>query len=230
MNNLTAYERLLTLPLFQGMNQEKLTLLLEKCPFEFSTYQDGETIIEMGEVCSKFYFVYLGRVVSTLTNNEGSLTIVEELSAPNIISPIYLYGRNRNQPSRICAKGEAHILTVPRESLTKMVQLEPIVLLNLLNIITTRSQLAFTNLLSLPEGNCSSKLAFWLLNLTHKGGEHIQVRCKTATLARLLGSTIPTMEATLKEWEQLKYISSLTGTSFKMTDRRAVDQLFQNNE
>ena len=44
----SIFEILMDLPLFQGVSREKLSELIEKTPFHFLKYADGEQIIASG--------------------------------------------------------------------------------------------------------------------------------------------------------------------------------------
>ena len=55
------FDKLLHLPLFQGVTQERLRDVIEKIPFHFLKYRKGERILDSGDPCTHVRFVVSGR-------------------------------------------------------------------------------------------------------------------------------------------------------------------------
>ena len=56
------FEQLMQLPLFQGVSNERMTSLVEKLPFHFLKFHDGDTIISAGDECTHIRFIVSGSV------------------------------------------------------------------------------------------------------------------------------------------------------------------------
>ena len=60
----SIFEILMDLPLFQGVSREKLSELIEKTPFHFLKYSDGEAIAAAGDSCTRIRFIISGEAVA----------------------------------------------------------------------------------------------------------------------------------------------------------------------
>ena len=58
----SMYEILMDLPLFQGVSRDKLSELIEKTPFHFLKYSNGQEIIAANSNCTHMKFIISGKV------------------------------------------------------------------------------------------------------------------------------------------------------------------------
>ena len=79
---ITMYDNLLLLPLFQGLSKNNLTTIIEKVKFHFHTYEEGETIIRQGDDCRQLCFLMNGEVTAQITDPTHGFSITEVLEAP----------------------------------------------------------------------------------------------------------------------------------------------------
>ena len=54
------YQQLMQLPLFQGVSTDKITSLVEKLPFHFLKFRNGEQIFAAGDQCTHMRFIVSG--------------------------------------------------------------------------------------------------------------------------------------------------------------------------
>ena len=87
------FDKLLTLPLFQGISKQSLSQLVEKYPCHFLKYTKGDTIIEHGDVCTHMRFVVSGSVNVVIESSKTKVELSQTLDAPEVIAPDYLFGR-----------------------------------------------------------------------------------------------------------------------------------------
>ena len=71
----SIFEILMDLPLFQGVSREKLSELIEKTPFHFLKYTDGEQIIIPGDTCSHIKFIISGAAIVETSSDQRRVTI-----------------------------------------------------------------------------------------------------------------------------------------------------------
>ena len=149
----SMYDVLLQLPLFQGVSRAKISELIEKTKFHFLKYKSGEQIVSKGEECTHLKFLISGCVRSEMVNKSGKIRVSEVLCAPNVLSPNHLFGRNTNYPSDLYAVEETGIMQIDKQTFIRIMQDESIILINLLNIISRRSQKSVETFLALSSGN-----------------------------------------------------------------------------
>ena len=83
---MTMYDNLLQLPLFQGLCKDDFTSIIERVKFHFLTLKDGETIARQGDACRRLVFLLNGSISAYTTDDDHNFTLSETISAPYIIA------------------------------------------------------------------------------------------------------------------------------------------------
>ena len=174
----SMYDVLLQLPIFQGVSRNKISELIEKMKFHFLKYPDGEKIVTSGEECNHLKFLISGEIRSELITQNEKMRITELIQAPNVIAPDHLFGRDTYFPANLYAVGTVGIMQIEKSSVIQMLQEEPIFLINLLNILSRRSQKALESFTALSSNDLKERLAFWVLSLTQQKSVDIRIICK----------------------------------------------------
>lgn len=194
----SMYDVLLQLPIFQGVSRNKISELIEKMKFHFLKYPDGEKIVTSGEECNHLKFLISGEIRSELITQNEKMRITELIQAPNVIAPDHLFGRDTYFPANLYAVGTVGIMQIEKSSVIQMLQEEPIFLINLLNILSRRSQKA----LALSSNDLKERLAFWVLSLTQQKSVDIRIICKQKDLYAFFGVQRSVFLSTLDELKE----------------------------
>ena len=152
----SMYDVLLQLPIFQGVSRNKISELIEKMKFHFLKYPDGEKIVTSGEECNHLKFLISGEIRSELITQNEKMRITELIQAPNVIAPDHLFGRDTYFPANLYAVGTVGIMQIEKASVIQMLQEEPIFLINLLNILSRRSQKALESFTALSSNDLTT--------------------------------------------------------------------------
>ena len=91
MEENSMYDKLLLLPLFQGLCKEDFTNILEKVKLHFQKYPTGHYIARQDDACNSLAFVLQGKVLSESTDKTHHYTLYETLDAPHVIEPYSLW-------------------------------------------------------------------------------------------------------------------------------------------
>ncbi|MGM9869226.1 MAG: Crp/Fnr family transcriptional regulator [Sodaliphilus sp.] len=221
------FEKLMNLPLFQGISQTTLASLVEKYPFHFLKYRKGETIIEQGEVCSHLKFIISGRVLATMLNSHLKVEISQQIEAPEVITPDYLFGRTTAYPCKVVADTECGILQIPKAVYVKMIQHEEVLLFNILNYLSRNSQNRLWSFSSKSSGKFTTRLALMVYELTTKKSENIKISFKQKDLCMLLGIRRTSLFTALEELKQ-KQIIDYSQNEVIILNRRALIEIIHN--
>lgn len=135
------YENLLSLPYFQGMNQDDITAILDKVIFEFIKYNEGESICNCGEDCDKFIILTQGTIQAITESPDKSYKITEEIVAPYAIEPHSMFGYNTKYKRTYIAKERCSIIAVKKKFLFTDFIKHKIFTINLLNLISHKSEI-----------------------------------------------------------------------------------------
>lgn len=183
----SMYEILMELPMFQGVSRDKLSELIEKTPFHFLKYADGEEVVSAGNACTHIKFLISGEVMVEIPCRNLRIKIRETLSSPNVLGPEYLFGRKTEYPYNIYSRGECGILQIAKSDFINILHSDNIFLFNMLNILSRNSQKNAEELLSLSAGSVSERFAYIVVSLTQHNAKDIKILYKQKDMCSLLG-------------------------------------------
>lgn len=133
-------EKLLTLPLFQGMSQDDLSQIVGQTKFGFHQFAERKVVLAEGTPCEGFMFLLNGTLsVESIADDHG-YRLVEELSKPTVLQPEHLFGLHQRYTRSFTAKTACHFLTLDKNEVIRLADEFIIFRLNMLNIISTVSQ------------------------------------------------------------------------------------------
>ncbi len=223
------FEVLMDLPLFQGISRDKLSGLIEKTPFHFLKFKDGEEVIAANSTCTHVKFVISGEVSVEVPCRNLRVKVVQQLSSPNILGHDYLFGRKTIYPYDVLSHGECGILQISKPDLINILHSDNIFLFNILNMLSRNSQNNADMLLSLSTGSIFERFAFFVVSLTQHNAHDIRIKYKQKDLCTLLGiqrsSFINAMDRLVDD-EIIDYSLS----EIKVLDRRALLDIVHSSE
>ncbi len=199
------FDKLLTLPLFQGISKQSLSQLVEKYPFHFLKYKKGDTIIEQGDVCTHMRFVVSGSVNVVIESSKTKVELSQTLDAPEVIAPDYM-------------------LQIQKTDYIEMLQSEKILLFNILNYLSRNSQNRIWSFTTNAGGNFNTRFALLVYELTTRNSKNIKITYKQKDLCLLLGVRRTTLVMALEEL-QLHKIITFTQNEIQILNRRALVEL-----
>jgi CRP-like cAMP-binding protein len=193
----SMYQQLMQLPLFQGVSADKITSLVEKLPFHFLKYRNGEQILTAGEPCTHIKFIVSGKLRLTTPFNHLRVSLSQTLSTPHVIAAEYLFGRETIYPFSAVAEGSCGILQLRKSDYIKMVSSDKVFLFNILNYLSTGSQRGPALALAVKSGTVAERLSMLLDILVVNGATDVVLSYKQKDLCTLLGTQRTTIISTL---------------------------------
>lgn len=134
------YNRLLRLPLFQGMSKGDLEQMVAHTKMGFHKYADGECVAREGERCLQLLFLLKGRLEVVAEADDHGYTLYEQMAAPDIVQPDRIFGLTQSYSHSFLASNTCHVLSIGKADILVIANKFEIFRLNLLNIISTLSQ------------------------------------------------------------------------------------------
>lgn len=183
----SMFEKLMELPLLQGVSRDKLSELIEKTPFHFVKYNAGEKVVTANEQCTHIRFIISGDVRIDLPSSNRRVVVSETLSGPNVIGPDYLFGRNTFYPFNATAIGDCGILQIVKADFINILMSDKVFLFNMLNVLSRNSQKITFGIMALSSGTIAERLAFIITSLTQKGSKDITLTYRQKDLCSILG-------------------------------------------
>ena len=134
------FERLLRLPLFQGLSREELTAIAGHTPLAFTHHEAGTTLHNEGDVCDEMTFVIEGQLTAISQADDHSYRVEEQLYAPTLLAPEYLFGLTQHYPQCYVTTTRCDLLVIGKSEVQVLMEGYAIFRASLLNIIATRAQ------------------------------------------------------------------------------------------
>jgi len=180
------YDLMLQLPIFQGLSYDQLNGILEKIPFSFRRYTSGEVIHGQGDLCDGVLFVLSGTVSQITPTFGGRIKIVQDFTGPHTLPFYYLFGAETHSNSELRAVDQVGMMHVEKSQFLKMLQQNSIMLVNVLNMLSTHAQkqhvaMEFTGL-----SDPTLRLASWLLAFSDRKAARITVEATEESWVSLL--------------------------------------------
>lgn len=136
---LNIYERLLQLPLFQGLSNADLTALAGQTKLSFQRFEAGKTIVSEGEVCDRLCFLISGELSVTAEADDHSYSLTETMTAPDILQPERIFGLTQRFTRTFIAKTNCNCMTLQKSEVMRLADEYAVFRINLLNIVSTQS-------------------------------------------------------------------------------------------
>src|SRR5574344_2318758 len=86
------FDKLLALPLFQGMSHNDLDTIVSSTKFEFRKSDANTVVFHEGDAYTDLCFVILGTLRTTTTADDHSYRVTEYIKAPLLLQPDRLFG------------------------------------------------------------------------------------------------------------------------------------------
>uniref|UniRef100_UPI003FF0C228 Crp/Fnr family transcriptional regulator n=1 Tax=Phocaeicola sp. TaxID=2773926 RepID=UPI003FF0C228 len=204
---MTMYDTLLQLPLFQGLAKNDFTSILDKVKIHFLKRKAGDTVALGGEDCRELVFLLNGSLVSKTSDRDELYTFYEAINAPFLIEPYSLFGWSTKYVSTYTALTACNLVTIEKAYLLSELNNYEIIRLNYLNILSNRAQNLHDRLwTNLPESLHDRIVEFILLHSYVPGGEK-RLKIKMDDLAKLLSSTRIRVSKALNEMQDKHWLT-----------------------
>ncbi len=178
-------------------------------------------MLNAGEPCTHIKFIISGRARLTIRNENDRVRVGQTLTAPAVISPDFLFGRNTLYPATATAIDTVSIMQIDKKDFIPLLQRDEIFLFNYLNILSTNAQKAVDGVLSLTSGSLEERIAFWIIALTQMDSDEIVLTAKQKDLYSLFGVQRSSFIASLDSMKA-RGILDYTSTEIRVRSRRAL--------
>lgn len=131
------YDKLLSLPLFQGLGQDDLTRILESTHLTFETAMSQTLLARQDTLCNAVVFVMDGKVESTTLSADHTWSVMEHLPTPLAIGLESLYGSSRVYQATYTTISTSHVLSVDKRTIAALTGYFEVFRINVLNALST---------------------------------------------------------------------------------------------
>lgn len=132
-------EKLIDAPVFLHLAEEKLRDFIENTPHTVRTYNTHDFIAMQGTPCRSVYLLYSGEIRSTMSGPDGKQVTMEDLKAPTLLAPAFIFATNNRFPVTVTALCPCKVLLINKDKFVELMSREPVVMQNFMRIISDRS-------------------------------------------------------------------------------------------
>lgn len=184
------------------MTHNDIEAIVDHTPLGFSKCGKGKVIIEDGEPCDHLRFLLQGECIATSTADDGSYGIGEVIKSPEVIQPECLFGLHQRYTKTLTSTSECSIVSIKKNDVTRLMSEFDIFRLNILNIMSTRTQrLSRHSWRKLPE-TIRQKIFRFIETRCSKPAGHKMLRIKMEVLADQIGESRINVSRCLNELEK----------------------------
>jgi CRP-like cAMP-binding protein len=195
-------------PIFDRLAVEEIKTLLEKVPYQIKRYQQGSTIALCGNKVNALYLVMAGLVKGEMIDYEGRVIKIEDIPAPGALASGFIFGNRNVFPVNVVAVSDVELLMIDKPDFLVVLQNNNIVLLNFLNMVSSRSQFLSDKIRFLSFKTIKSKLAHYILQRVSKDTSSINMDKTQNELAEFFGVARPSIGRVLSDLETEGYIEA----------------------
>jgi CRP/FNR family transcriptional regulator, dissimilatory nitrate respiration regulator len=196
------YKALSQSPVFRGVSPSELETLLNRVHYRVKNYSKGQTIAFRGDTCAELLVLTAGQIRGEMLDFSGKTVEVETVSAPKPIAAAFIFGKKNRFPVDAVANENVQLLSIPRDSLVRMMQLNPIVLTNYLNLISDKTHFLTERLWFMSFKTIKEKLAHYILSLASDEKTQVILPKSQQQLSEFFGVSRPALARVIGQMEK----------------------------
>lgn len=187
--------------LFSGLTENEIEEILTSIQVSESTFPKGNILAMQDEPCNRLIFLLKGSVKAEMTDPSGKIVKVEDIEAPNPLAPLFLFGKESRFPVQVTTRENVSALIIPKSSVLKMLRMNEQLLQNYLDISAFYASALSKKLHLMSFRTIRQKIIIYLLNLTEREANHVELDRTQHALAEYFGVSRPALARELRNMQ-----------------------------
>ncbi len=201
--NFIMTKTLIKSTLFKGLTEPEINSILSSINYKIENFTKGDFIVGSGDISNSAHVVLKGVVGGESMDNSGKIVKIETIYAPDSFALAFLFAESSKYLVDVIAHSDAQILSIPRNDFLTIIQENPIVLNNTLQLISNKFIFLIKKLKFLTQNTIKQKLLQYIQNLSYKSVNNIIILDRTQQeLAEYIGVTRPALARAFSEMEE----------------------------
>lgn len=223
------YQVLEQSPLFNGLNIDQISEKLAAIHTQVRHFSAEQLIIQSSEELRGIYIVIEGTVRGEMNSYDGKVIKIEDIGPSRVIAPAFIFGENNCSPVHILANSSSELLYIQKREFLALLQNDPQILMNYLNIISSRAQFLTEKIKFLNFKSIKEKFVHYILSISKKtDSDCFRVDLSQEKLADLFGVTRPALARIIKQLND-DLIIATKGKEVTILNREALIKIHQAN-
>lgn len=207
MTEKNLYGVLASSAIFAGLDETTVMKILASVHYQIKSYEKDDIIANKGEPCEWLQLVIGGTVRGEMTDSEAKVLKIENVDTGQTIAVAFLYGRNARYPVNVIANTACRIFRISKSDMIKVMQHFPIVLENMLVMVSEKAQFLSGRIHFLTLKTIRGKIAAYIIQRLRPNTVYIEFDKNQSELAEFFGVTRPSLSRAFKQLEDEKYIA-----------------------
>ncbi len=203
----TFFDRLLEVPLFQGIGRREFMEIVGKVKLAFCKKRNASVIVCEDELCGSLIFVLSGQFSVEHVSDDRSYRLTEWGRGPAVVQPENLFGLRTRYTSTVRAVGDVQLLEIDKRSVTEILSRFEIFRINFLNLVSSRAQYSRRRLWKSLPGSVEGRFVQFLAARSMRPAGHKSLNIGMVRLADELGVTRLTVSRMLRRLEEKHYLT-----------------------
>ena len=189
-------------PLFSGLDEQEIALLINKGLHQIRHFSDNDVLAFSGERIEKAMILLEGKLKGEMIDYAGGSLKIEEIEPPQMIAPAFIYGYQNFLPVNISALSDGKMLIIFKKDFTRLLSGDPRVLNNFLNIVSGKAQFLSRKITFLSFKTIKEKIASYILQHITPGATTLLLNQSQKGLAEIFGVARPSLARTIRQMEK----------------------------
>lgn len=229
MKELSIYNKLVCLPLFQGLGSSEMSWIIEKIKFNFCKFNPGQYLIHQDTPCSDLVFVLDGEIEIETSSPDGVFSIHEPVSAPLVLQPEVLFGPRTYYTHSYIAASEVGALSISKSQFWESLLQYEVFRINFINTLSAEAQLAQRTLWMPQCSLVSHQIIRFILQHCCRPFGPKRIKIKMESLAHQLCETRANVSRALNELKD-KNLLYLKRSSIEIPQLERLHDVLKENE
>ena len=175
---LTMFERLLQLPLFQGMTKKEIADVIEHVRLDFVKYEAGEEIVMQDDPCKSLIYIINGEMSTDYIDVKHKFSLTEDIPNIGVIEPYNMFGMMPRYSRTYIFKTAGTTLAIDKQMLLNHLMSSSIVRINMMNITCNRYHQVLKLMNDFPGNTVGEKITKFVLSYSSvpKGGKELHMK------------------------------------------------------
>jgi CRP-like cAMP-binding protein len=195
-------------PLFKGISPAEIQKILDNVPHNVKKFQSGSMICLSGEQVNSLMVVINGKVKGEMADYAGRVIKIEDIPAPGALAPAFVFGNRNRFPVNVIAVSPVELLLIGKVDFLNLLMKNGIILVNFLDMISTRSQFLSEKIKFLNFKTIKGKLAHFILQKAGTDQMSVTLGMTQNELADFFGVARPSVARALHDLEVEGYIEA----------------------
>ena len=211
MMELTMFERLLQLPLFQGLTNQEVSDVMAHVRLDFGKFHPGDEVVIQNDPCKKLIYIISGEMTAEYRDPDGRFILTEYLPHIKAIEPYNMFGMYQKFSRTYSFTTEGITLAIEKTMVLRHLMVNNIIKINMMNITSNKYQQTLRLLCDFPDDSVRDKIIKFALShsIVPKGKKNIQIKMRE--LANIIHETRLNVSIALNEMQEEGLLSLQRG-------------------